>query len=477
MSNPKQVFRNDRVLLTMRIVVFTAAVMASWKLGPVERDWWIPAALLVATAAGTAVSWWALQARRHANEPVVYAPAVIDMAISGGALFAFGPLSPALAITLFAVSHHSVLLGPKMAPALALVAAAVITAAIFGHGEPFVETLATTGTLLVTTFVLAGYLGWDRARQRAARLESESSVTGEARASRVLTGVTRMFNVRGDQELAEALADAVRSASGYHATVVMFTRPSDGALVPVSWRMGHEPPAAGEAIEVYDADTPAACAARQGASLIYGPGGIDENGLPAWARERGFVSAVVTPLVSGMEAVGVVYALRADRHIVSMAELEQTELIASFGAKILSSASGPAAAGRSASLASIFDRRSRIDTPSKPPVTLSGISLDPDRDGFQISGADVALSRTEFALVYALARSPNVVVSQRQLIEAGWSGEAPGDTAVDVTMYRLRKKLAQVPGGKDLIQTVRGKGYMLVPPEASRPGNLAAAPV
>lgn len=74
-------------------------------------------------------------------------------------------------------------------------------------------------------------------------------------------------------------------------------------------------------------------------------------------------------------------------------------------------------------------------------------------------GHSVPLSDAEFRVLIALLDRPRRVVSRDQLIEAtrGHDSEV-FDRAVDVTISRLRRKLAQ-PG---LIRTVRSEGYMLV---------------
>jgi DNA-binding response OmpR family regulator len=54
-----------------------------------------------------------------------------------------------------------------------------------------------------------------------------------------------------------------------------------------------------------------------------------------------------------------------------------------------------------------------------------------------------------------------------------WSKDSlPAENAVDVAIFRLRKKLNKTSLGKGLIKTVRGSGYMFIPP-----ASIAASPV
>jgi two-component system response regulator AdeR len=105
-------------------------------------------------------------------------------------------------------------------------------------------------------------------------------------------------------------------------------------------------------------------------------------------------------------------------------------------------------------------------------ISLDGLSVDPASERTQVGQVRIALSGTEFSLLYALAASAGRVVSSDELMRAGWSGEAVREGTLDVTMHRLRKRLAQAPGGEGLIRTVRGQGYVLSAAPASR--NAAA---
>lgn len=70
------------------------------------------------------------------------------------------------------------------------------------------------------------------------------------------------------------------------------------------------------------------------------------------------------------------------------------------------------------------------------------------------------LTSAEFKLLWALASQPGLVVNRDALnaaIQPG--GYMPLDRAVDVQIGRLRKKLMAIPGGDQLIDTVRGEGY------------------
>lgn len=76
------------------------------------------------------------------------------------------------------------------------------------------------------------------------------------------------------------------------------------------------------------------------------------------------------------------------------------------------------------------------------------------------SGAQIALSSGELALLIEFARRPGRVLSRDQLLDwtRGHDGEA-FDRAIDVQLSRLRRKMA-TEGRRDLIRTVRNEGYL-----------------
>lgn len=80
-------------------------------------------------------------------------------------------------------------------------------------------------------------------------------------------------------------------------------------------------------------------------------------------------------------------------------------------------------------------------------------------------GQDVALTSGEFDLLCAFAHHAGRVLSRDFLLEQTRGREAgPFDRTIDVQVGRLRKKLEQDAEDPQLIKSVRGAGYILVPP-------------
>lgn len=79
-------------------------------------------------------------------------------------------------------------------------------------------------------------------------------------------------------------------------------------------------------------------------------------------------------------------------------------------------------------------------------------------------GKEVPLSTGEFALLQAFAEHAGRVLSRDFLIERTRGREAaPFDRTIDVQVGRLRKKVEDDAENPQIIKSVRGAGYLLVP--------------
>ncbi|GAA0976955.1 response regulator transcription factor [Acrocarpospora macrocephala] len=101
----------------------------------------------------------------------------------------------------------------------------------------------------------------------------------------------------------------------------------------------------------------------------------------------------------------------------------------------------------------------RRSAPALPPVLeRSGVRLDPGKRLVTRDGAEIALTKKEFAVLEELLRAEGAVVSQEDLLDKAWDEHIdPFTNVVRVTMMTLRKKL----GEPQVIETVPGVGYKL----------------
>ena len=81
------------------------------------------------------------------------------------------------------------------------------------------------------------------------------------------------------------------------------------------------------------------------------------------------------------------------------------------------------------------------------------------------AGRKIELTAREFALLESLMRSPGRVLTRAQICEQVWDYSFdPGTNLVEVYVQRLRKKVDEGAPVK-LIETIRGVGYRMKPPE------------
>ena len=86
------------------------------------------------------------------------------------------------------------------------------------------------------------------------------------------------------------------------------------------------------------------------------------------------------------------------------------------------------------------------------------------------TGAEVKLTTGEFELLATLAQHPGRVLSRDFLLERTRGREAaPFDRTIDVQVGRLRKKLEAEAENPQIIKSVRGAGYIFIPPVEPAP--------
>jgi DNA-binding response OmpR family regulator len=80
-------------------------------------------------------------------------------------------------------------------------------------------------------------------------------------------------------------------------------------------------------------------------------------------------------------------------------------------------------------------------------------------------GHEAALTTGEYELLLVFLQHPGRVLSRDFLLQATHRREAaPFDRTIDVQVGRLRRKLEAEAEEPRLIKSVRGAGYILVPP-------------
>jgi DNA-binding winged helix-turn-helix (wHTH) protein len=301
--------------------------------------------------------------------------------------------------------------------------------------------------------------------QTAELLEFQKNRQLNLSARRVLDAV-RSASSASTSNADEILANGIRTVSGLQAAFTFRLIPSDGVFSASGWSADKDMARVRQEFEALDVETPGIQSVKQGSALVLSGLSTEYEDLPAWAEDHGFTTGLVAPIVQGLNTQGFVYAFTNRAELPSLAEIEQVELFLGLYSKLgLASDVGRASA-----------RNIRVPVEAKhtphveesPAVQIDGLALNPTLGRLTIEDHDIALSPIEAQLVGVLASSAGKPVSAETLLEQCWDGKSgASDNSVDVAIFRLRKKLSKAPAGKSLIKTVRGAGYMLLPPRTN----------
>lgn len=126
-------------------------------------------------------------------------------------------------------------------------------------------------------------------------------------------------------------------------------------------------------------------------------------------------------------------------------------------------ASGSSATSSSGSSAT--SSSAAADAPGEPDparcLEAAGLRMDPRARRAWRGGRELELTRTEFELLELLVRNVGIVLDHSTIYDRIWGYDfGPGSKNLAVYVGYLRRKLDQ-PGAPQLIQTVRGVGYVL----------------
>jgi two-component system KDP operon response regulator KdpE len=110
--------------------------------------------------------------------------------------------------------------------------------------------------------------------------------------------------------------------------------------------------------------------------------------------------------------------------------------------------------------------RDRIK-PDLPPLLDDGyLLIDLAKRRVKVNGNPVELTPKEYAVLSLLARSPNCVITQTQLLQEIWGQGHKNDTHyLRIIVSHLRQKLGEDPTEPKYIKTEAGVGYRFIYPE------------
>ena len=98
-------------------------------------------------------------------------------------------------------------------------------------------------------------------------------------------------------------------------------------------------------------------------------------------------------------------------------------------------------------------------------ITAGGITLNRSKHTVTVNNEEMDLSLTEYKILEALMRKPNVVLSRDEIMNSARGKDLMAfDRSIDVHISKLRAKLEKDPRYPKRIKTIWGSGYMFVDP-------------
>ncbi len=151
-----------------------------------------------------------------------------------------------------------------------------------------------------------------------------------------------------------------------------------------------------------------------------------------------------------------------DRAAGLIGETEAEAARLEISRRLLAAADAKPAGESEAPVASAAPLLRRSAGHAKSEFTCGPVRLDTRTGRVSVDGNPVKLTSHEYRLLSYLMHHTGRVVSRTELVEHLYDQDFDRDSnTIEVFVGRIRKKL-----GVDVIQTVRGLGYLLTPPDA-----------
>lgn len=195
--------------------------------------------------------------------------------------------------------------------------------------------------------------------------------------------------------------------------------------------------------------------------------GSGEEGLRKLA-EHGADMVLVDLRLPGMDGFAVTRAIRRDTDVpIAMvtASSDTYDVVAGLEAGADDYVVKPVVAKELCARIRAMLRRVGASSPSSDVQRFGPLEIHREAGVVRCDGEEVPLTVTQFRVLCELAATPGWVLSRAQLLDRVWGYDFFGDDRlVDFHISGLRAKIERDPSNPELIVTVRGLGYKLVPP-------------
>jgi two-component system, OmpR family, response regulator AdeR len=166
------------------------------------------------------------------------------------------------------------------------------------------------------------------------------------------------------------------------------------------------------------------------------------------------------PKIDGLEVLRVIRTLSDVPVVVLTARSEEVDELVGLGMGASDYLVKPVSARKLMARVKVALRHARPGADPSELLRVGPLEVDGERVQARVHGTALHLTPTEFKLLQHLARTPRRVIGRSELYEAALPEGDALERAVDIHITNLRRKLRE-RGAADLIDTVRGVGYVL----------------
>ena len=414
---------------------------------------------------------------RFTSYALLAAMLLIDVGTMIGAMQLIALDSPIFALLPIVVVYYALYLGYVGGLAAAVVSSVSYTALAFGTGKAGeVENLLAFQPVFYILALLVGYVTQQRFRESEGRQALQQLISAEANAKSLLDLAQALNRVMDPVALSSDMATIGALVARVPHCVIFLHDVEKNALVyqgsnPADWLPVTD--GTDGLTQPLHRDSFLTSAWTSGKVAFLDWLGEDGSEVPRWLSSVNGSKTLASPLTSHGDKIGVVCFIAAGSATgFDEATVHAIEGYSEMAGRFLASTRVYAQAERrsrrvAAELQQNIESAGRFrELTQRKSMRYGPLLIEPARESVRWQDTSLRLTKTEFDLLYLLAEKAGSVLNQQTLIREVWGQDfVPQGKVVDVTIHRLRRKLATLPEGKNLIKTVRGQGYTFVPPE------------
>ncbi len=408
---------------------------------------------------------------RFLGIPLLYIMMIADLATALGALYLFGTDNVLFALVPVMIAYYAIYLGYYGSlPAAILGSFGYIGVAQVINGQ-ISQIIAVQVPFFFILALLSGYLGQQRFREREERFILQQLMDTEVKAKGLVETVKLLDEGLTLSSVVQDIVKSADSVTGVPVCVLLKADEAHQKLTVISSNIeGLGQAGSGATSEpISKSSATGITFEKPGEVFIWSSTAAE---IPSWLKDKHYGTIVSCAISGHTDTIAVVYLLDKAQREITPETINSIKAFAVAAGKTLQNAILYTEAQNKSKhflsdLEQAIESLSRFrETRTKPGLRIGTLSMEPQRQRAILSGADLQLTKAEFDLLYILAENAGNPVNESMLLKEVWEKDntLPQGNIVNVTVHRLRKKLSS-HSDSEMIQTVRGRGYMISPPK------------